>query len=125
MHVSISLFPFNCPIVIAKPPEGVSTGFVYTNLRIDELNHPDIDAQIEAIENEDIKGIASTMGNVLETVTIPALPIIDDIKNIITEREKARAEKNWAESDRLRDELAEKNIAVKDTSDGSVWEYLS
>lgn len=73
----------NYPIVIAKPPEGVSTAFVYGNLKIDELNHPDIDGQIEAINNGDIKGIASTMGNVLETVTIPALPIISDIKKIM------------------------------------------
>ena len=51
--------------------------------------------------------------------------ITDDIKNIILKREQARAAKNWADSDKLRDELAEKNIAVKDTSAGSVWEYLS
>ena len=51
--------------------------------------------------------------------------ITGEIKKIITKREDARAEKNWTESDRLRDELATKNIAVKDTSDGSVWEYLA
>ena len=50
--------------------------------------------------------------------------ITDDIKNIILKREQARAAKNWTDSDKLRDELAEKNIAVKDTSAGSVWEYL-
>ncbi len=51
--------------------------------------------------------------------------ITDEIREMITKREDARAEKNWTESDRLRDELATKNIAVKDTSDGSVWEYLA
>ena len=51
--------------------------------------------------------------------------ISEEVKGIILEREKARAGKNWAESDRLRDELAEKNIAVKDTASGSVWEYLN
>ncbi len=51
--------------------------------------------------------------------------ITGEIKETITKREDARAEKNWTESDRLRDELATKNIAVKDTSDGSVWEYLA
>ena len=73
----------NYPIVIAKPPEGVSTAFVYGNLKIDELEHPDIDAMITAIDNEDVNGIASTMGNVLESVTIPALPVINDIKKIM------------------------------------------
>ncbi len=70
----------NYPIVIAKPPDSVSTGFVYSNLKIENLEHPDIDAQIEAINNEDIQEIARTMGNVLESVTIPALPVISDIK---------------------------------------------
>lgn len=51
--------------------------------------------------------------------------ITEDIKRIISSREAARLEKNWTKSDRLRDELAIKNIAVKDTSDGSVWEYLA
>lgn len=73
----------NYPIVIAKPPDSVSTGYVYSNLKIDELEHPDIDGQIEAINNGDIEKVASTMGNVLETVTIPALPVINDIKKIM------------------------------------------
>ena len=73
----------NYPIVIAKPPEGVSTAFVYGNLEVDNLSHPNIDALISAIDNEDVAGIASSMGNVLESVTIPALPVVDDIKNIM------------------------------------------
>jgi len=76
----------NYPIVIAKPPEVVSTGYVYSNLKIDELDHPNIDEQIEAINNEDIEGIAKAMGNVLETVTIPALPVISDIKKIMMDK---------------------------------------
>ena len=73
----------NYPIVIAKPPEGVSTAFVYGNLKIDKLEHPDIDAMITAIDKEDVEGIAATMGNVLESVTVPALPVIDEIKQIM------------------------------------------
>ena len=34
----------------------------------------------------------------------------------------ARAEKNWAESDRLRDELAAMGVIVRDTAAGSQWE---
>ncbi len=43
---------------------------------------------------------------------------------LIQEREEARAEKNYARSDEIRDLLAKQNIAVKDTADGSVWQYL-
>ena len=42
----------------------------------------------------------------------------EDIKEIIEQREKARKEKNWAESDRLRDELQALGYSVKDTKNG-------
>lgn len=70
-----------CHILIAKPRIHVSTKFVYGNLRANELKeHPDIDGQIEALKAGDLKGVAKLMGNVLETVTIPAYPVIDEIK---------------------------------------------
>lgn len=68
-------------VVLAKPLIHVSTAFVYKNLRADELKtHPDIDAQVRAIREGDARAMAEQMGNVLETVTIPAYPVIDEIK---------------------------------------------
>lgn len=73
-----------CHVLIAKPGVHVSTKFVYSNLRADEITvHPDIEGQIQAIERQDLKGIASLMGNVLETVTIPAYPVIQEIKDLM------------------------------------------
>ena len=40
---------------------------------------------------------------------------------VLDARKKAREEKNWAESDRIRDTLAAFGIAVKDTKDGATW----
>ena len=40
---------------------------------------------------------------------------------VLEDRRKARAEKNWAESDRIRDLLASFGITVKDTKEGSTW----
>ena len=40
---------------------------------------------------------------------------------VLDARKKAREEKNWAESDRIRDTLASFGIAVKDTKDGATW----
>ncbi len=40
---------------------------------------------------------------------------------VLESRSKARAEKNWAESDRIRDLLASYGITVKDTKDGATW----
>lgn len=70
-----------CFVLIAKPPINVSTKFVYTNLRANELTwHPDIDGQIQALRDGDLKEVCRKMGNVLENVTIPAYPIISTIK---------------------------------------------
>ena len=40
---------------------------------------------------------------------------------VLEARKKAREEKNWAESDRIRDTLASFGITVKDTKDGATW----
>lgn len=71
-------------VLVAKPGINVSTRFVYTNLKLnEETEHPDIDAQIEAIKEQDFRKMAGLMGNVLETVTIPAHPIIQEIKDFM------------------------------------------
>jgi cysteinyl-tRNA synthetase len=45
------------------------------------------------------------------------------VNGLITARLDARKAKNWAESDRLRDELAKMGIAIKDNKDGTTsWE---
>ena len=53
-------------------------------------------------------------------------PDIDDsLFELIEERQKARDARDFARADELRDLLAEKGIAVRDTADGGVWEYLT
>ncbi len=49
--------------------------------------------------------------------------ISDDAKRLIIERRRARDNKDWAESDRLRDELASSGIAVRDTTNDTIWQY--
>lgn len=76
----------DCLIVIAKPAIGVSTKWVYQNLKVDLLEeHPDIDGMADALKTGDLKGITDRMANVLETVTIPANPVIDSVKKLIAE----------------------------------------
>lgn len=74
-------------VLIAKPGISVSTKFVYTNLKLDQVTeHPDINAQVEAIRSQDFTKMANLMGNVLETVTIPEYPIIQEIKDFMMEQ---------------------------------------
>ena len=46
---------------------------------------------------------------------------VEEIEALLEQRTKARETKDWAESDRLRDVLAEKGILVKDSKEGTVW----
>lgn len=71
-------------LVIAKPDINVSTAFVYGNLHADSLAwHPDIDGMIAALQKGDLDGITGRLGNVLETVTVKAHPVIEQIRELL------------------------------------------
>ena len=44
----------------------------------------------------------------------------DDVQKLIDLRTQARKEKNWAEADRIRDELKARGITIKDTPQGTI-----
>ena len=46
----------------------------------------------------------------------------EEIQKLVAERNEARANKNWAESDRIRDLLIEKGYTVKDSKEGTIVE---
>ena len=45
----------------------------------------------------------------------------DDIEALIVARKTAKAEKNWAESDRIRDELLGQGVVLEDSASGTIW----
>ena len=45
----------------------------------------------------------------------------EEIEDLITRRKQARADKNWAESDRIRDLLNEHKIILEDNAGGTTW----
>lgn len=44
-----------------------------------------------------------------------------DIDALVEQRSQAKADKNWAEADRLRDELKEQGIVIEDNVSGATW----
>ena len=50
-------------------------------------------------------------------ITIP-----EEIEKLLEQRKQARQEKNWALSDKIRDEIKEKGYIVKDTKEGMTVE---
>ena len=51
--------------------------------------------------------------------------IPEEIKQLVEQRQAARAEKNWAEADRLRDQITAAGYAVKDSADGPRIEKIN
>lgn len=49
--------------------------------------------------------------------------VSDDQKQLILTRERAREEKDWTASDKLRDKLLDSGIVIRDTPAGTIWEY--
>jgi cysteinyl-tRNA synthetase len=45
----------------------------------------------------------------------------EEIEKLISERNEARKEKNWAEADRIRDELKARHVVLEDTPNGIKW----
>ena len=73
-------------VLVGKPPISVSTKTVYEALDSKEITeHPDIDGIIKGLELGNLKMIADSMGNVLEKVTVPMHPEIEEIKQEMKE----------------------------------------
>ena len=80
-------------LLIAKPKTGLSTKEVYESLDIEGLNksgfiHPSTENMVLIIESEGddntkIKGIANSLGNILELPALRLLPEIEGIKRVM------------------------------------------
>lgn len=64
-----------------------------------------------------LKKFDTVLGIKIDEVQEKKIP--QEILNLVEERKQARSNKNWSESDRLRDLIAEKGYIVKDTKDGT------
>lgn len=75
----------NHTVLLVKPPISVSTPWVYKNLDLKNVVHPDVDKFIECINNKDYEKSYGYMGNVLESVTVKEYPVINEIKSKMKE----------------------------------------
>jgi cysteinyl-tRNA synthetase len=84
------------------------------NRRIDirSMSTADAERAIAALRSFD---------EVLGVLPDPVQELEPEIRALLDERAAARANRDWAGSDRLRDVLAERGIAVEDTRDGQRW----
>ena len=95
----------------------------------DDLNTPKAIAELHALDRP---GAQNALGETMKALGFTgnlaspkAEAAVDEaaVTALITARLEARKARNWAESDRLRDELAKLGIAIKDNKDGTTsWE---
>ncbi|MBX3526986.1 MAG: cysteine--tRNA ligase [Rhodoblastus sp.] len=79
------------------------------------------------VSDEDARAAASKLVACADLIGFELRPIMDQLfpeaAELIRKREEARKAKNWAESDRIRDELLAIGITLKDNKDGTTtWE---
>jgi cysteinyl-tRNA synthetase len=107
----------NTPIAIANLFEGARI--------INSVN--DKKESITASDLERLRNLFHTfifdiLGLTPEENNMAGSEIVDQLMKLILDmRANARANKDWASSDKIRDELAKVHITVKDTKDGATW----
>ena len=90
----------------------------------DDLNTPAAIASLHKADDMALAGGLGFLGFSNVQLRIAAKTKVDEIAiaDAIAARKKARAEKNFAESDRIRDALLAQGIVLKDGPDGTTWE---
>lgn len=102
----------------------------------DDLNTPSALARLSEISTElqtlpiapgrlaEFRDMLTSLDRLLGLHLSDEADISAEQKQAVADREQARAEKNWTESDRLRDQLTEQGIGLRDTPHGAVWYRL-
>ena len=90
----------------------------------DDMNTPKAIAELHVLRSTDPGALRAGLDLLGLTARMRDAPsLAPDADALLQRRLDARASKDWAESDRLRDELATLGIAVKDSKDGTTtWE---
>lgn len=89
----------------------------------DNLNSPKAFAIIDAVTNDDLD-FWQQIDHLFGLGLLSDSPELGSAaKKLLEERQAARVAKDFATSDRLRDELLAQNISVLDSKDGQIWQY--
>ena len=89
-----------------------------------ELNRRIADRSLSTADAGRALGFVRDLDRVLAILSDEAADLPAGAAELLAEREAARANRDWAASDRLRDELTALGVAVEDTRDGQRWRRL-
>ncbi|MEE8439524.1 MAG: cysteine--tRNA ligase [Micropepsaceae bacterium] len=109
---------------IAEPIARHSLGKDFLDALCDDLNTPQAISELHKAPERELAGGLGLLGfsSVQEKIAIKGSVDVEEIAKRIEARNAARKAKDFAEADRIRDELLEKGIMLKDGPDGTDWE---
>ena len=109
---------------VAEPVLATTVGADFLAALYDDLNTPQAISELHRAKDTELAGGLGLLGFSCVQDRIAAKPPMDpvEIVDAIAARTAARKARNFAESDRIRDALAEKGILLKDGPDGTTWE---
>jgi cysteinyl-tRNA synthetase len=88
---------------------------------IRDLNRRIDDRVLSTTDAERALAVIRSFDEVLGVLPAADEDLDEESRRMLDERATARANRDWSASDHLRDELAERGIAVEDTRDGQRW----
>jgi len=109
----------------AEPIAAPSIGGTVLEALLDDLNTPQVIAELHRAEPEELAGGLSLLGFRPDPgrIAIRSPIPVEEIARAIAARNEARKMRNFREADRIRDELAQKGIQLKDDPDGTTgWD---
>jgi len=111
---------FNTPVLISHLFEGVRI----VNAAIDGKETLSA-ADLELLQHVMKTFVFDVLGLVDETKADAKSHVVDGLMKLVLEiRNEARAKKDWATSDKIRDNLKAIGIEIKDSKDGTDWKFI-
>jgi cysteinyl-tRNA synthetase len=109
---------------IAEPVTATRHGEELLAALADDLNTPQAIAELHKASAEELAGGLSLLGFNPMSERLASRKAVDavEIARAINARNAARRAKNFAEADRIRDELLAQGIQLKDGPEGTTWE---
>ena len=101
-------------------PQGV--GLVFELIR--EANAALDDGRVGQLGRAELLALIDEVDAHVDVIGADEPGLADEVERLIAEREAARAARDFARADKLRDELRERGIALEDSKEGVRWKHV-